>query len=308
MKWKKMGLIYKPNGEREWMQHSAMTPTPFLLDDETIRVYVGFRDSKGVSRIGYVDIKANNPSKILDVSYEPVLDIGFPGAFDDNGIILGDVIKYKNEIRMYYVGFQLVQKVKFLAFSGLAISKDGGYTFKRLSNAPILDRTDGELYIRAIHSVIIENGKFRVWYSAGNGWEYINGKPYPKYDIRYLESKDGITFKRGSGKVLIPNNNLEYRIGRPRVYRFNGKYYMFYTKGVKQGNYFGYLPGFAESEDGIHWVRRDNEIGIVPSTYGWDSEMLCYPALLTYRDKIYMFYNGNNMGKTGFGYAILESW
>lgn len=83
---------------------------------------------------------------------------------------------------------------------------------------------------------------------------------------------------------------------------------MFYTKGVKRGNHFDYLPGFAESFDGIHWVRKDHEIGITPSPRGWDSEMLCYPSLIQYEDKIYMFYNGNGMGKSGFGYAILESW
>jgi hypothetical protein len=30
-----------------------------------------------------------------------------------------------------------------------------------------------------------------------------------------------------------------------------------------------------------------------------------YPGLLKVRDKTYMFYNGNNYGKDGFGYAVL---
>jgi len=307
MKWKKMGLIYCPSGKYGWDKHSAITPTPILLDEEIIRVYVGFRDDEGVSRIGYVDVKADNPSKVLAVSKEPVLDVGLPGAFDDNGVILGDVIEYKGQIRMYYVGFQLVKKAKFLAFTGLAISKDGGCTFKRVSNVPILDRADEGIYFRAIHSVMFKNDVWRVWYATGSRWEIIGDRPYPSYEIKYVESPDGMNFPK-EGILVIPSNEKEYRIGRPRVYKFNRKYYMFYTKGVKNQGYFGYLPGYAESIDGIHWTRKDSEIGITPSKTGWDSEMVCYPSLIQYEDKIYMFYNGNGMGKTGFGYAVLERW
>jgi hypothetical protein len=31
---------------------------------------------------------------------------------------------------------------------------------------------------------------------------------------------------------------------------------------------------------------------------------LCYPSLLAYKDRTYMFYNGNDMGRDGFGYAV----
>ena len=33
--------------------------------------------------------------------------------------------------------------------------------------------------------------------------------------------------------------------------------------------------------------------------------MACYPVKLKYKDKTYLFYNGNGMGKTGVGYAEL---
>ena len=95
---------------------------------------------------------------------------------------------------------------------------------------------------------------------------------------------------------------MQYRIGRPRVDKVEGMYRMFYTKGDIQGNY---LPGYAESEDGVNWVRKDSNSGILLANSGWDSRTLCYPALITYKEKTYMFYNGNDMGKDGFGYAVL---
>ena len=304
MKWEKKGLIYCPDGSMSWAQHSALTPTPVVVDDSTIRVYAGMRDDKGVSRIGYVDVEADDPSKIKAVSPAPVLDVGIPGTFDDNGVILGDIVIHDNVMHLYYVGFQLVEKVKFLAFTGLATSTDGGTTFQRYSAAPVLDRKDNELYFRAIHSAMIENGVWKAWCGVGSDWVYINGIPYPKYDVRYYESLDGINFSE-KGIVCVENTEHEYRIGRPRVIIRDGVYRMFYTKGTLKREY---LPGYAESSDGVRWVRKDADIGIEPSGNGWDSSQLCYPAIISYEDRTYMFYNGNDYGKTGFGYAELVEW
>ncbi|MBA7497331.1 hypothetical protein ES704_00059 [subsurface metagenome] len=304
MKWIKKGLIYGPDGKYSWAKNSALTPTPILLNDKIIRIYAGFRDENGVSRIGFVDVDAENPSIVINVSKTPVLDVGIPGTFDDNGMILGDVIKYKEKIYMYYVGFQLVEKIKFLAFTGLAISTDNGDTFCKYSRTPILDRSNEGIYIRAIHFVLIEKGIWKIWYSLGNEWQWINGKPFPRYNIWYIESKDGKTFLE-EGKLCIDVKESEYRIGRARIYRVENKYIMFYTRGTIKGDY---IIGYAKSINGIDWIRVDDKIGISLSKTGWDSKALSYPALIRYKEKIYMFYNGNDMGKSGFGYAILKEW
>lgn len=302
MRWKKIGHIYGPDGSLTWAKHSALTPTPILLDETTIRVYAGFRDQEGVSRIGCVDLSADDPMTVVNISREPVLDVGRPGTFDDNGVILGDVLRVGATLRMYYVGFQRADKVKFLAYSGLAVSTDGGITFNRYSEVPILDRTDSELYIRAVHTVLFDGRNYRAWIAGGSSWEWIGGKPFPKYDIRTLESPDGIQFGSIS-RPCVSCRGEEYRIGRPRVRREASKYTMLYTWGSVGG---AYLPGYAESENGLDWVRKDAELGIGPSREGWDSQHLSYPSLLDYHDRTYMFYNGNDMGRTGFGYAVLE--
>ncbi|MFQ5751293.1 MAG: hypothetical protein ACE5HI_04785, partial [bacterium] len=65
--------------------------------------------------------------------------------------------------------------------------------------------------------------------------------------------------------------------------------------------------GYAESENGLDWIRKDEEVGIEVSDEGWDSEMICYPAVISVNGTTYMFYNGNNNGETGFGYAQLTT-
>jgi predicted GH43/DUF377 family glycosyl hydrolase len=265
-----------------------------------IRIYAGFRDKAGVSRIGYIDVNADNPRHIREVSQKPVLDTGLAGMFDDNGMILGDIIWHNDQLRMYYVGFQKVARVKFLAYSGLAISTDGGNSFQRHQQTPIMDRVENGKYIRAIHTVIKENGKFKIWYSVGNGWEIIDEIPYPKYDIRYTESEDGINFDDPIGIHCIGVRNREYRIGRPRVRRIKGGYEMRYTYDTLQKEY---RTGYAVSADGTSWERQDELTGIEVSENGWDSEMVCYPVPLDTPKTQYMFYSGNGMGHTGVGYA-----
>jgi predicted GH43/DUF377 family glycosyl hydrolase len=80
MKWEKQGLIYGPDGTHAWAKHTALTPTPILVNSKTIRIYAGFRDDTGVSRIGYVDVDADDPSRVKFVSPKPVLEIGMPGT------------------------------------------------------------------------------------------------------------------------------------------------------------------------------------------------------------------------------------
>ena len=79
--WTKKGLVFD-TAQRSvggWMRHSALTPTPYRISDQLIRVYAGFRDGEGVSRIGYVDVRADDPSSVVLVSPEPVIELGRDG-------------------------------------------------------------------------------------------------------------------------------------------------------------------------------------------------------------------------------------
>ena len=68
-----------------------------------------------------------------------------------------------------------------------------------------------------------------------------------------------------------------------------------------------YRIGYAESEDGIHFNRMDEKVGIDVSKFGWDSEMICYPHVFAHNGEKYMLYNGNGYGKEGIGLAVLAN-
>ena len=73
--------------------------------------------------------------------------------------------------------------------------------------------------------------------------------------------------------------------------------------GYKQ-NY--YRIGYAESNDGIEWVRKDHLANIDVSESGFDKEMIEYASVIKHKGKYIMFYNGDNYGFDGIGLAVSE--
>ncbi len=69
----------------------------------------------------------------------------------------------------------------------------------------------------------------------------------------------------------------------------------------------GYQIGYASSTDLRTWTRDDARAGIAVSPDGWDSETISYPNVFELDGSTYMYYQGNQVGKFGFGLARLES-
>ena len=126
------------------------------------------------------------------------------------------------------------------------------------------------------------------------------------YHIKYAESSDGISWDRQGIVAIDYKDQLEYAISVPRVLKDpKGKFRMWFSSRASSSA-DSYRIRYAESVDGINWVRKDDEVGIDISEDGWDSEMICYPYVFDHDGKKYMLYNGNGYGKTGFGLAVLE--
>lgn len=301
MIWKKLGLVYCPDGHREWARSHAYIPTTMMLNQDRIRVYAAFLDRAKVGRIGYVDIDAREPLRVLKVSSEPVLDVGEPGAFDDNGVTPITILQHQDKLWLYYVGWQRGVKIPYFLFTGLAVSKDGGESFERYSQVPVLERSNEEPFVRSAAHVHWHNGRWRMWYVAGDGWIRVQGKHVPTYDIRTLESDDGTTWGRKGAVSLYTAGDDEFGLGRPFVIEEAGLYKMWYSIRTFSK---GYRLGYAESHDGRSWIRKDGAVGIDVSEGGWDSQMICFACVQKTRHGTYMFYNGNQYGESGFGVAI----
>lgn len=302
MRWNKIGWIYPREIVISPSIDSMLTPTPLVFPDR-IRTYFSSRDPSGHGRIQYIDLSINDPSVVLRKSDFFSLDKGEEGQFDDCGMILGDVFESELGLTMAYVGFSKPAGSKFNAFTGLAVSRDGGETFNRYKSTPLLGRKPNALTINAIHSVEkLGNQKYGIYCAKGSSWEEINGKPFPRYSIFYGVSHGITNLENINWKEIISPISPEYRIGRPRVF-LGPKKTLTYTFGTTSGKYESGVAFL--DQDGVNWSRRDNELGIEKSVEGEDSKHLAYPALFTALGETYMLYNGNNMGENGFGLARL---
>lgn len=303
--WTKLGHVYGPQGQNEWDDNSFMTPVAFQPNEAIIRVFGGVRDKHGVSRIGMLDLDANTPTKILKVYDEPVLGVGIPGAFDDNGVVPISILQKGGELYLYYIGFQLGVKVRYYMFCGLAVSTDMGLTFKRVQQTPVMDRIGDDLFARAGVSVLEgSKGTYHAWYvgSIKDGWCEKEGKQLPLYKMKHMTSTHFDEWHKEGEVCLEFANEDEYGFGRPWVWKTpQNQYRMFYsTRTFSKGHVLGY----AESEDGQDWSRKDDQAGMTLSTEGWDSLHMTYPFLIKNKaGRVFMFYNGNNFGETGFGVA-----
>lgn len=300
--WNKRGLIFSPKGTWDWAQSYALLPTVDVVDEHVLRIYFASLDQRKYGRIGFIDVDANDPNKILHLSPNPILDLGEIGYFDDCGVNPSCILNFPNKKFLYYIGWQKCERVPYMLFAGLAISENGG-AFKRYKKVPVLERTDDEPYIRSATSVIFDNNLFKAWYVSAFKWIEVQGILYPNYIIRYAESHDGIQWKPFQNICINFQNEHEFGFGRPWVLKDKNEYKMWYSIRSKVEPY---KLGYAESKDGIQWVRKDHELKLYKSAQGWDSEMICYPCVVDINGKRYMFYNGNRHGLTGFGYAIWE--
>jgi len=262
------------------------------------------------NRISYIDVEAGNPLNVLYEHHSPVLDVGKLGTFDDCGVMPSWILDHDSKKYLYYIGWTVRNTIPYHNSIGLAISKNGGRTFERFSEGPLFGETYLEPFFTGTSCVLIEEGIWRNWYLSCTGWSNVEGKAEPRYHIKYAESRDGINWDRRGVVAIDYKSDCEAGLVRASVLREGNLYRMWYSYrgGIDYRTNLktSYRIGYAESRDGISWMRMDDAAGIDVSPDGWDSEMIEYPHVIQHHDKKYIFYNGNKFGHSGFGYAELS--
>jgi hypothetical protein len=298
MRWMKRGRIFEPPGEFPWIASHAAVPIPYHLGADYFRIYFSGRDSLNRANLGYIEIDIKEPSRTLAWSAEPCLRVGNRGNFDDSGAMGDWIVRHGEDLYLYYTGWNRSVTVPFRNAIGLAISRDGGRTFLRHADGPILDRQIYDPCFVSNSCVLVDGLRWRMWYVSGLRWEVQGDALKHYYHIKYAESANGIQWDRRGTICLDFKNQNEYVISRPCVIQEDGIYKMWYSYRGKS-----YRIGYAESRDGIGWERKDDSAGIDVSDSGWDSEMIEYPHVIVHGQDKYMFYNGNGFGASGFGFA-----
>ena len=299
MKWKKLSVIFKASNQTPWMYSHTAMPMAMHMEGDVFRIYFGSRTEYNRPSVSYIDIDINKPDSPLRISEKPVLTAGKPGCFDDNGLYPGSILKVQDKVRMYYMGRSNGQDGMYYMSIGVADSYDGGDTFERFSEAPIMGRSHYDPWMVTTPWVAQSQGQWRMWYTSGLGWNKDLSVSY--YHIKQTESLDGLKWE-DSDSVAIELLDNETNIAAPTILREDELYHMWFSYVPSKSH--SYRLGYATSEDGCSWERQTIQSGLELSDDGWDSLCMAYPCVFKHNDKLYMLYSGNELGKAGIGLAV----
>lgn len=303
MAWKRLGRIYDPQVWQEVARGGyGANPVAIPTDNgDEVRIYFNIRDERNRAHVTYLDYDIEK-NTITSFTGQRIISPGEMGMFDDCGCSLGSILDMEDKLYIYYLGWNLPKNVPFMNRIGMAVYDKPSGECKKISPAPILGQSKEDPYSISYPYVRREGGTYRMWYGSHLSWRNDIQEYYGfNHVIKYAEGKDGIHFKRINHICIAGDGDKEYAFARPSVIYEDGKYKMWYTyRGDK------YRIGYAESEDGISFVRRDDMVDLSPSKEEWESEEVSYPYVFSYNKKHYMLYCGNAYGKTGFGIAAEE--
>jgi predicted GH43/DUF377 family glycosyl hydrolase len=300
MKWRKLGLVFRPDSRVPWMKSHAAMPLAEPVDGHVVRVYFSSRDAAQRAHTGWVELDLRRPAVPLRRAGEPILAPGAAGFFDDSGAMLTCLTPVNGETYLYYIGWNLGRSVPFRNSLGLAV-RDASGNVRRYANGPILDRGPHDPCFVANACVRREGSQWRMWYLSCVEWQLRGDRLRHRYHIKHALSSDGIHWERDGTTCIDFRDDSEYAISCPCVHHEGGQYRMWYSyRGA------AYRIGYAVSSDGLRWQRRDDEVGIDVSPAGWDATMIEYPNVFDQAGSRYMLYNGDDYGREGFGLAVLE--
>lgn len=316
MKWIKHGKIFDPTEHRlpGGCVQFAQSPQALVFDD-FVRIYFSTRvvdaNGKYLSHIAFVDMK-KNLREVIRVADQTVIPLGGLGCFDEHGIFPMSVMRHGDAVYGYTCGWNRRFSVSVDTAIGLAISHDGGLSFQRISDGPVLAASLHEPCLVGDGFVKVVDGVFHMWYIFGTGWKKYapDAAPDRTYKIGHATSTDGIEWVKEEARRIIPDLlGPDESQALPTVVRIDGRYHMFFcyreSFEFRTAKGRGYRIGHAWSDDLVEWARDDGHPLLEGTPSEWDSDMQCYPHVFECDGKVYLLYNGNEFGRHGFGLAEL---
>lgn len=298
-KWKKLGKIFEPSAKHSLLMSHAANPLAVYLCNNSYRIYFSGRDKENRSSVCYIDFDIEK----LDVVYEhlePIFQFGGMESFYSHGVSIGN--SYRSGMKNYilFMGWQLPDGGHWRGDIGRLEIKEDKLNLD-LSPEQVFMGVDSEDPISLSYPWVLEkDGEYKMWYGSTVKWHTENGEML--HVIKYATSEDGDKWEK-HGQVIESKLGIAQAFSRPTVLYINGFYHMWYS--YRRGDGSKYRIGYSTSENGFKWTNHLNEVGLDSSDAGWDSEMICYPFVFQHNQKIFMLYNGNQHGRTGFGLAEL---
>ncbi|MCG3147167.1 MAG: hypothetical protein PCFJNLEI_00604 [Verrucomicrobiae bacterium] len=285
--------IYTPalTGWNNWVNGVSIIPLP---DGQTYRMYYAGHKGQG---IGFAEAAVSEPTQWKDHG-GPVLK---PRGDNWEGDFINQprVVKVTDtHWRMYYTGWGF-QGAGSPWATGLAESFDGGRTWKRYQDDPIIERgplgsaDDGAAMVPSLLRV---GDRWLMWYTSvkvtTNNAQHIH--------LCLAESPDGIHWTKYEKNPVL-TDPLAHEvprsvISRPYVRHDDGVFRLWYSYGRP-----GYRIYYAESLDGCEWELSPVAPVLGPSPKpAWDDDIVEYPEVQIVNGEYRLWFCGNGFGSVGY--------
>jgi predicted GH43/DUF377 family glycosyl hydrolase len=224
----------------------------------------------------------------------PVLSLGKKGAFDDQHLFAPCVCREKGQYSLWYSGSR--GKVAERIFQlGLATSKDGKH-FTRHPSSPVFRFPDGKRSIltptllrNPDGSVLREEGKLRLWFSAANLTE-----TKALHTLHETTSEDGLRWAPPSPAEL-------QHVYAPTILKEKDRYHMWYTDVSSSP----WVIRHAWSKEGKRWEVTAKPVLVVDQK--WEKGRLFYPTVVK-EGQVYLMWYGSywaaRANTTALGFAV----
>lgn len=299
MKWIKKGQIFTLSNSLENKKTHASNPLAIHLEEDVFRVFYSIRNEENKSSVSYVDIDIV-AEKVVNDCQSTIFGFGLEDSFYSHGVSIGNCYSQNGNDYILFMGWQIrgdnhwrgdVGRLQLLNKKELILDPQD----------PFMKSDDIDTISLSYPWVVYDEGIYKMWYGTTLDWTSDNGEMI--HVIKYATSIDGLNWNKHG--IAIPYEiGIAQAFSRPTVIIDTKGYHMWYS--YRSGDGTKYRIGYSFSQDGLHWERQHDNVGIDVASSGWDSEMICYPYVFEHKGNTYMLYNGNDYGKTGFGLAILE--
>jgi predicted GH43/DUF377 family glycosyl hydrolase len=246
-----------------------------MEDNGTYKMWFTGTNFYNIGQIGYAT-SADGITWTKDAS-NPVLEVGAPGAWDDDGLEAPFVLLEAGTYKMWYMGCDGDN-----CRIGYATSPDG-IVWAKFAGNPVIDL--GSEYwnnVGVYHpSVVNEGGMYKMWvYTSGN--DGSGNVPY----MAYATSADGIAWTWDPGNPLF-GRDFEGWIWRPFVRNVGGgDYAMWYSLWSDEGRI-----GYATAPDETSWNKQGVVFSGTPGE--WDEGIANNPSVLDVSGEYWMWYDNN---------------
>ena len=309
------GYLFDAKHENGMQIFGGRTPVPIRVEDKLITLVVGCYEQKNRTAIGLLKIEVEELScgKLNFATHSlkyPYIKRGEKGTYSEWGIIPSCALTDENGgVLLYTIGFDSRNSHIFDASSGIC-KLNRNLEVKEIPKGPVLERGLDDPYWAASPFVIqlVEKNEYAMLYTSAIELSDDCGaasKEHHKYIIKARHSCDPYYFNPRADVIVEPGNPGEYAIARPSVLHLNHHYYLFYCKRET-----------ARSDDYMIFYRKAKKISELKNSseqplqidvsHASFNTCQCYPYPLVYKDRVLIFYNGIEYGKTGFRIAVLS--